>query len=147
LPARIPNRSAPGAKVMLVNQYAGSGGDCFPYLFRQAKLGPIVGVRTWGGLVGLSGPDMLLDGSFFVVPSLAIFQADPGGGSSWIAEGYGTDPDITVVNDPTSTSAGHDPQLDKAIETALAEGAAHPWSDPPIPQYIDRSGVRTEKME
>lgn len=138
---RIPASSAPGPKVMLVNQYAGSGGDCFPYLFRQAALGPIVGVRTWGGLVGLSGGEMLLDGTFFVVPSLALYRPD----SQWLVEGYGTDPDIVVVNDPTSTSAGTDAQLDRAIAEALAQADAHPWQDAPIPAYVDRSGVRTEQ--
>lgn len=147
LPARIPSVSAPGAKVMLVNQYAGSGGDCFPYLFRLAKLGPLVGTRTWGGLVGLSGADGLLNGTFVVVPSLAIFQPGVTGqsDSQWIAEGYGTPPDIEVVNDPTSVAAGKDSQLDQAIATAIAEADAHPWHEPAPPQYVDRSGVRTDK--
>jgi tricorn protease len=136
LPARIPALTAPGPKVMLINQYAGSGGDCFPFLFREHQLGKLIGVRTWGGLVGLSGGETLLDGTHFVVPSLAIYNNQ----SQWIAEGYGVDPDIEVVNDPTSVAAGQDPQLDRAIAEALAEAEAHPWADAPIPVYCDKSG-------
>jgi tricorn protease len=140
LPARIPALTAPGPKVMLINQYAGSGGDCFPYLWREHGLGKLIGVRTWGGLVGLSGGEQLLDGTSFVVPSLAIFNRY----NQYIAEGYGIDPDIQVVNDPTSVATGADAQLDRAIAEALAEAEAHPWADPPGPVYCDRSGCRTD---
>jgi tricorn protease len=141
--ARVPNFVAPGAKVMLINQYAGSSGDEFPFFFRQSGLGKIVGVRTWGGLVGLSGGDQLLDGTGVVVPSLAFYTAD----NKWLIEGYGTDPDITVVNDPTSAADGKDNQLDRAITEALAEADAHPYQTPPHPPFVDRSGVRTTERE
>jgi tricorn protease len=137
-PLRFPRRSAPGAKVMLVNQYAGSGGDGFPWLFRHSGLGPIVGVRTWGGWVG-TAPNLLLDGTVFFIPMVHDFETD----GTWMLEGYGVDPDIVQVNDPQSLAAGRDLQLDKSIEVALAEAKAHPWIDPPRPAGADRSGVGT----
>jgi tricorn protease len=137
-PMRFPRRSAPGAKVMLINQYAGSGGDGFPWLFRQSGLGRIVGVRTWGGWVSIS-PRPLLDGTWYVVPVVHGFE--PNG--SWMIEGYGVDPDIVQVNDPTSLARGRDLQLDKAIEVALAEADANPWRDPPRPLAVNRSGEGT----
>ncbi len=141
-PMVFPQRTVRGAKVMLVNQYAGSGGDGFPWLFRQRGLGKIVGVRTWGGWIGIGGREPLLNGTWYSVPGWYGYEPD----GTWMIEGYGVDPDITVVNDPTLTSSGLDPQLDKAIEVALAEADAHPIVVPPVPPYPDRSGrgVRPE---
>ncbi len=140
-PGRAPSRRPMAPKVMLINQYAGSCGDCFPFLFRQAGLGPLIGVRTWGGLVGLSGGEGYLDGSGAVVPSLGVYSLD----GDWIAEGYGVDPDIEVVNDPSSVSRGGDPQLDAAIAEALRLADEEPFTETPPPAYRDKSGVRTER--
>ncbi|MCC7479283.1 PD40 domain-containing protein [bacterium] len=138
---RAPSRRPMAPKVMLINQYAGSCGDLFPFLFRQAGLGPLIGVRTWGGLVGLSGGESYLDGSGAVVPSLGVYSL----AGDWIAEGYGVDPDIEVVNDPTSVSRGYDPQLDAAIAEALRLADEEPFRETPPPAYRDKSGVRTER--
>ncbi|MCC7479282.1 PD40 domain-containing protein [bacterium] len=135
-PVTFPQRTAQGAKVMLVNQYAGSGGDGFPWLFRKRGLGKVIGVRTWGGWIGIGGREPLLNGTWYSVPGWYGYEPD----GTWMIEGYGVDPDIVVVNDPTSTSKGLDPQLDKAIEVALAEADANPVRIPPVPTYPDRSG-------
>jgi len=111
----IPYLSHVGPKVMIINEWAGSGGDAFPYCFRKAKLGPIIGKRTWGGLVGISGNPMLIDGGFITAPNLAIW--DPSG--HWDVEGHGVDPDIEVENPPHEMAAGKDLQLEKAVAVAL----------------------------
>jgi tricorn protease len=132
---RTPYRTIPGPKVMLVNYAAGSGGDAFPYYFRQAGLGKLVGTRTWGGLVGISGNPQLIDGSGLTVPTFGIYELD----GTWGIEGHGVDPDIEVINDPTSLALGKDLQLDKAIEVVVGEIEQHPYVDVPKPPYPDRS--------
>jgi tricorn protease len=102
-----------GPKVMLINQYAGSGGDFFPWMFRQAKLGPLIGKRTWGGLVGISAGAPLLDGGSVTAPEFGIYDRETG---QWIAENKGVDPDIDVDLRPDLVAQGKDPQLDRAIE-------------------------------
>ena len=94
-----------GPKVLVVNQFSGSGGDALPWLFRKAKLGPIVGVRTWGGLVGIGGYPRLIDGGSVTAPRIAI------GGlhGRWEVEGHGVAPDIEVWQDPALVRQGHDP--------------------------------------
>ncbi len=104
-----------GPKVMLINEWAGSGGDALPYYFKQAKLGPIVGKRTWGGLVGISGNPQLIDGGFISAPTFGFWSTE----GDWDIEGYGVDPDVEVENPPDVLAKGRDPQLDKAIELAL----------------------------
>jgi hypothetical protein len=101
---------------MLINQRAGSGGDCFPYYFREAKLGPLIGVRTWGGLVGIGDLPPMLDGASVSVPSFAFYELD----GTWGVEGYGVAPDIEVIDDPARMVNGAEPQLEKAIELMLA---------------------------
>ena len=86
---------------MIINEWAGSGGDAFPYSFRKAGLGPLVGKRTWGGLVGISGNPMFIDGGFITAPNLAIWHPD----GYWDVEGYGVDPDIEVMGTLESVSA------------------------------------------
>jgi tricorn protease len=139
-PYRYPTVAHAGPKVMLINQDAGSGGDMLPYLFRQQGLGKLIGTRTWGGLVGLSGNPMAIDGSYATVPNIAFYEVD----GTWGIEGYGVAPDIEVPIDPSAEARGHDPQLDKAIEVILAELEEEPWVDPDVPPYPDRSGVGTE---
>jgi tricorn protease len=105
-----------GPKVMLINNYAGSGGDFFPWMFRQSKLGPLVGTRTWGGLVGISGYAPLVDGGGVSAPEFSIYDRETG---RIIAENTGIDPDIEVDRRPDLVAAGRDPQLEKAIEILL----------------------------
>jgi tricorn protease len=107
-----------GPKVMLINQYAGSGGDFFPWMFRQQGLGPLIGMRTWGGLVGITGSAPLVDGGSVTAPEFGIFDRQTG---RWIAENVGVDPDIEVDMRPDLVARGRDPQLERAIEHLMAE--------------------------
>ena len=132
-----PDDAHHGPKCMLINGAAGSGGDAFPYYFRQAKLGQLIGMRTWGGLVGISGNPNLIDGTNVTVPRFAFFKLN----STWGVEGHGVDPDIEVIDDPALMVGGGDPQLDKAIEVMLAEIKEHPFVPPKRPPYLDRSGM------
>jgi tricorn protease len=104
-----------GPKVMLINGWSGSGGDCFPDYFKKAGLGPLIGMRTWGGLIGMSGVPSLIDGGTVTAPSFRMYNPD----GSWFKEGYGVDPDIRVVDDPTILAKGTDPQLKKAVEETV----------------------------
>jgi tricorn protease len=114
-PFTSPGASIYGPKVMIVNESAGSGGDFLPWAFRERKMGTIVGKRTWGGLVGISGYPALLDGGSVTSPSFGIYSPD----GKWIVENAGVAPDIEVDMDPKSVAAGNDPQLLKAIEVVL----------------------------
>lgn len=111
--ARTDAVAIEGPKAMLINQYAGSGGDFFPWMFRQAKLGPLIGKRTWGGLVGISSGAPLLDGGSVTSPEFGIFDRETG---QWIAENKGIDPDTDVDLRPDLVAQGKDPQLDSAIQ-------------------------------
>lgn len=124
-----------GPKCMLINGLAGSGGDMFPALFRQNKLGKLIGQRTWGGLVGISGGPRLLDGASVTVPSFAYYETD----GTWGIEGHGVDPDIKVIDDPAKMVDGGDPQLDVAIEQMLKELETGAYKAPKRPAYPDRS--------
>ncbi len=126
-----PNAAIYGPKVMIANEVSGSGGDALPWLFKQAKLGALVGKRTWGGLVGISEIPALMDGGHVTSPSVAFFS--PKG--EWDVENHGVDPDVAVEQDPRAVSAGHDPQLEAAVAIALRELAAHPAGQPPRPEY------------
>ncbi len=131
-----------GPKAMLINGLAGSGGDMFPWLFRQSDLGPLVGTRTWGGLVGISGNPSLVDGASVRVPMFAFYEND----GSWGVEGHGVDPDVVVIDDPAlmkggPSRGGFDPQIDVAVgllEKALRDS---PFKQVPTPPYPDRSGM------
>ena len=121
-----------GPKVMIVNELAGSGGDAFPWFFHRQKIGPIVGTRTWGGLVGISRGIPLHDGGNVTAPEFAFWSADNGG--EWIVENHGVDPDYVVAQRPDLVVSGHDPQLEKAIE--LAKEALKTYKGlPPRPKY------------
>lgn len=124
-----------GPKAMLINGWSGSGGDCFPFYFKQAGLGPLVGTRTWGGLIGVSGAPGLIDGGAVTVPTFGMYSLD----GQWIIEGYGVDPDVEVVDDPGLMAKGRDPQLEKAVELVMAELAKNPPRRPSKPAYPDRS--------
>ena len=126
-----------GPKVMLANEWAGSGGDAFPYFFKKAKVGPVVGKRTWGGLVGYSGGwPTLIDGGVVTSPNFGLFNTD----GKWDVEGYGVDPDYEVENPSDVVFKGKDPQLDKAIELVLKALETYPKA-PEKPAGPDRSGI------
>ena len=125
-----------GHKAMLINGWAGSGGDAFPFFFRQAGLGPLIGTRTWGGLIGISGTPPLLDGGNVTAPTFGIYSTD----GEWIIEGHGVDPDIEVVDDPSVIAGGGDPQLERAVAEVLARIEADPRVHPAKPAYPIRSG-------
>ncbi len=124
-----PRASIFGPKVMIVNEYAGSGGDAMPQYFRRRGLGKLVGKRTWGGLVGISGYPPLLDGGSVTSPSFGTVSPD----SQWEVENVGVAPDVEVEVDPKLSASGHDPQLEKAVEIALQELKAKPVKMPTRP--------------
>ena len=126
-----PNAGIYGPKVMITNEFAGSGGDAMPWLFRHNNLGTLVGKRTWGGLVGIGGIPVLMDGGNVTSPSVAFFS--PKG--DWDVENHGVEPDIRVEQDPKAIAEGHDPQLEKAVSVALQQLAEHPNQTTPKPAY------------
>ena len=137
-----PPDSHQGPKCMLINGLAGSGGDMFPALFRQAGLGKLIGMRTWGGLVGITGGPSLIDGAGVTAPSFAYYEKD----GTWGIEGHGVDPDIEVIDDPAIMVTGADPQMDAAIAHLLEQLELHPYQAPERPAYPDRSkfGIKEE---
>ncbi len=130
-----------GPQVMLINGWSGSGGDAFPTYFREAALGPLIGTRTWGGLIGISGAPTLADGGNVTVPTFRMY--DPKG--QWFAEGHGVEPDIPVDDDPAQLAAGKDPQLARAIKEVMDRAAKAPKAPahPPYEKRVPRaSGTR-----
>jgi tricorn protease len=133
---KAPVASIQGPKVMLIDETAGSGGDYLPYLFRQAKLGTLVGKTTWGGLVGILGFPEFIDGGSVTAPNLGFYNEQGYG-----IENVGTPPDIEVEQWPVDVIAGKDPQLDKAIEILLQQLKANPpkqMKSPPFPVRVRR---------
>ena len=124
-----------GPKVMIINEYAGSGGDAMPWHFRQAHIGILVGKRTWGGLVGFFGPgESLMDGGVVTAPSRGFWTPN----NAWEVENHGVAPDVEVDLDPKAVREGHDLQLEKAVEVVLSELAKNPipvHHKPPYPNY------------
>ncbi len=130
-----------GPKVMIINERAGSGGDLMPYLFRFRNVGPLVGMKTWGGLVGTWDTPPLIDGGRFVAPRGGFFDID----GNWAVEAEGVAPDIEVMNDPRSVAAGGDPQLEAAVREALRlleTQAVELESEPPPPIRYRRPNRR-----
>jgi tricorn protease len=123
---RTPSAAILGPKVMIIDESAGSGGDLLPWMFRKFGLGKLVGKKTWGGLVGILGFPVLMDGGGVTAPDLAIFTEE-----GWVVENVGVPPDIDVEQDPAAVAAGKDPQLDRAIEFVLAELEKGPPPQPP----------------
>jgi tricorn protease len=119
---------------MIIDEGAGSGGDMLPWMFRQLKLGPLVGKRTWGGLVGIGSFPGLMDGGTVTAPNFAIWTKD-----GYIIENEGVPPDFDVDQKPADVIAGKDPQLDKAIEVILAELAKNPPKPDVRPPYPKRT--------
>ncbi len=128
---KTPFASIQGPKAMIIDETAGSGGDLLPWMFRKFKIGPLVGQRTWGGLVGTLGFPVLMDGGSITAPNLAIWTEDEG----WIVENEGVAPDIEVEQTPADVIAGRDPQLEKAIEVVMAELKKNPPAEPKRPAY------------
>ena len=121
-PFASPSAGIWGPKVMIINEMAGSGGDLMPYMFRRRKIGPLIGARTWGGLVATSDQAPFVDGGGLVAPRLGFFDRN----GKWVIENEGVPPDIDVENFPRDVIAGRDPQLERAVQEALRLLAANP---------------------
>ncbi|MFN7928557.1 MAG: PDZ domain-containing protein, partial [Blastocatellia bacterium] len=128
---RQPFGTMPGPKVMLVNEYAGSGGDYLPWMFRHAGIGPLIGKRTWGGLVGIGGYPTLIDGGSVTAPHFAFYSPE----GKWEIENRGVAPDIEVEMDPKAWREGHDPQLERAVQVVLEALQKNPPKPTPRPAY------------
>lgn len=131
-----PPNAHNGSMAMLINGWSGSGGDCFPYYFKRAKLGPLIGTRTWGGLIGITGSPGLADNGGVTAPAFGIYDLD----GNWIIESEGVSPDIEVVDDPSEFARGMDPQLERAIAEVLKDLRANPPKEVKKPKYPNRSG-------
>jgi len=129
---KTPSSAIDGPKCILINQYAGSGGDAFPFYFRLKGLGPVIGKRTWGGLVGISHDLPLVDGGSVTMPDFGMWDPKT---EQWLVENHGVDPDIEVENPPDALVSGRDPQLERAIRYVTDELAAHPPRKPSKPKY------------
>jgi tricorn protease len=130
-PVHDPQGAIFGPKVMIINQSAGSGGDAMPWYFRKANLGTLVGVKTWGGLVGIGGYPVLIDGGRVTAPRYAIYGLN----GEWEVEGHGIAPDIEVEELPKDVAAGRDAQLERAVSIVLDQLKEHPVPTAPIPPY------------
>jgi tricorn protease len=126
-----PVGSIYGPKAMIINEFAGSGGDMLPWLFRHAGVGTLVGKRTWGGLVGIYDYPQLIDGGAVTAPRVAFYNTN----GEWDVENHGTPPDIEVEFDPQVWRAGRDPQLEKAVEVVLEALKKNPLPKPRKPTY------------
>ncbi len=135
-PTTNPAQMLLGPKVTLLNEYSASDGDLFPYRFREAGLGKLVGKRTWGGVVGISGSLPFTDGGILNKPEFAPYSKD---GKSWIIEGVGVEPDIVVDNDPAREFRGEDQQLDKGIDVILEELRTKGQTLPPPPSFPEKN--------
>jgi tricorn protease len=132
---RTPSAAIFGPKVMIIDETAGSGGDLLPWMFRKFGLGKLVGKRTWGGLVGILGFPVLMDGGSVTAPNLAIWTPEGG----WVVENEGVAPDIEVEQTPSAVMDGRDPQLEKAIEVVMEELKKNPPVRPQRPPYPNRA--------
>ncbi len=135
----IPDATHVGPKVLLINKYSASDGDLFPWSFKANNLGTVIGTRTWGGIVGISGPLPYMDGTDVRVPFFTNYDAKSG---QWIVENHGVDPDILIDNDPIKEQAGEDQQLNKAIEVILQQlKDRKPLPPVPAPRTFKDLGV------
>ncbi len=132
-----PPDSHAGPKCMLINGLAGSGGDYFPWYFKNRGVGKLIGTRTWGGLVGISGNPQLVDTGRTTSPTFAFYETD----GTWGIEGHGVDPDIMVIDDPALMVNGGDPQLDASIKLMLDEVQRNPYKAAKRPAYPNRRGM------
>ena len=128
-PGTYPETVFHGHQVAILNETSASDGDIFPHMFRKAGLGPLVGKRSWGGVVGITGLGPMIDGGTIFVPISGTNDVD----GQWVIEGHGVDPDIVVENDPKSVIAGRDPQLERAVEELVKKMDAEPMKLPKRP--------------
>jgi tricorn protease len=128
---RVPAGAIYGPKAMLINGMAGSGGDAMPWYFRKMKVGPLIGTRTWGGLVAANRGPRLMDGGYYTSPDAAVYGLD----GKWEVENAGVPPDIEVELDPAAWRAGHDAQLERAVQYLLEELKKKPRIEPVRPPY------------
>jgi tricorn protease len=138
-----PAEAIYGPKTMIINEFAGSGGDAMPWYFRKAHIGPLVGMRTWGGLVGIGGYPTLMDGGSVTAPRWAIYGLK----GEWEVENHGITPDVEVEFDPKLVREGHDPQLEKAVEVVLdllKKSPPEKYAAPPYPNYHPHLPTVTE---
>ena len=130
-----------GYMACVTNHYAASDGDFFSYFFKQYKLGPLIGERTWGGVRGIRGNIPLIDGGYITRPEFALYGLD----SKWLIENKGVQPEVVVENRPDLVVKGQDPQLEKAIEMVMKEIQANPKKLPPrppdLPAYPEGPGM------
>jgi tricorn protease len=135
-----PSEAIYGPKVMIINEMSGSGGDALPWYFRKAGLGPLIGTRTWGGLVGIGGYPELLDGGRVTAPRAALYGLN----GEWEVENHGVAPDYEVDLDPAAYRQGHDAQLDKAIDVVMQQLKEHPlpqFKRPAYPNYHEHDDL------
>ncbi len=132
-----PAQAIFGPKVMIINEMSGSGGDALPWLFRKNKVGPLVGERTWGGLVGIGGYPKLMDGGTVTAPRWAIYGTQ----GQWEVENIGIPPDIEVAADPEQMRKGHDPQLERAVDEAISLLRENPPTSFPRPAAPDKHPI------
>ncbi|HVF36295.1 MAG TPA: PDZ domain-containing protein, partial [Candidatus Saccharimonadia bacterium] len=135
-PQPTPFLSHAGPKAMLINGMSSSGGDAFPYYFRKLKLGPLIGTRTWGGLIGISGNPQLADGGGILAATFRFMDPD----GTWAVENEGVAPDIEVVDRPELLALGRDPSIEKAVAVLLGSLAANPPKPVVAPQPPQRFG-------
>ena len=139
-----PEGTHTGPKVLLINKYSASDGDLFPWSFKANNLGTVIGTRTWGGIVGISGPLPYVDGTDVRVPFFTNYDAATG---QWIVENHGVDPDILLDNDPVLEFAGTDQQLEKAVQVALEQlKDRKPLPGIPAPAHIQGFGTAGELL-
>jgi tricorn protease len=119
-----------GHLVCLLNETSASDGDIFPAMFKAAGLGPLIGKRSWGGVIGITGHGPLIDGGSVFVPEYGFLSKE----GQWAVENHGVDPDIVVENDPISVINGKDPQLERGIEEVMKAIKADPKKLPPLPE-------------
>ncbi|CAN5585031.1 S41 family peptidase [soil metagenome] len=135
-PQTNPPNTFLGPMVTLIDEFSASDGDIFPFRFKQAGLGKLIGKRTWGGVVGIRNPLPLADGGILNRPEFAPYSKD---GKGWVIESHGVDPDIVVDNDPAREFRGEDQQLDRAIQEIQEELKTKRYDLPPIPPYPNRN--------
>ena len=133
IPDTYPATAFHGHMACLLDEDSASDGDIFPFYFREAGLGPLIGKRTWGGVVGIGGRGPLIDGGTIYVPEFSTNDMQ----GNWIIEGLGVEPDIEVENDPKSILEGRDPQLERGVEEVMKSIEADPRvlpsrAEPPV---------------
>jgi tricorn protease len=133
-PYRYPNPASRAHFVLVSNEGNGSDGEAFVEHFKARKLGTVVGVPSWGGLVGIVNGQRTIDNGRVEQSNNAFYGKD----GKWLVENHGADPDVLQDNDPASVLAGKDPQLEKAVEVALQKVRDEPWQFPPVPAYPKR---------